>query len=200
MTGQEFIFKADSFKYGYNNVKKGGDTISFFIKEVVVSKIEDSSGTTFTMARYHSKDTINWIYVKNHFYEIEKFRLNHKENNIITTNLVFPVSNYYYWNGNELNNLATWEYSYSMVNADFTYGAKTYKNSVKVKMDSIVNYVNHDIVSEIYTKNIGLVYREDIHLTYRNNDSLDDNGIVVLQRPPVIDKGIVFKKGLIRNK
>jgi len=198
--GQEFIYKADSFKYGFNNVKKDGDTIPFFIKEIVVFELKDSSATTYTLARYHSPDATHWMFVTNHFYQIEKLRVNHIENGITTTHLVFPVSPNYYWNGNQLNKLPPKEFSYSFVNGNFKVGAKNFPNSLKVSMDSTVNYINHDIIGEVYSKNVGLVYKEDIHLTYRNNDSLNDQGMVVLQRPPVIDKGTVLKRELLRFK
>ncbi|MFM9944789.1 MAG: hypothetical protein ACKVQB_06105 [Bacteroidia bacterium] len=198
--GNEFVYGADSVKYGFTGSKASGDTISFFIKDLVVSKIEDSSSTNYTIARYHSKDTINWIFIKNHFYEVEKLRINHKENSAITTPLVFPVAQYYYWNGNELNNNNPKEYEYTLVNFDFKMNSKIYPSSIKVKMDSIDNLRERKIETEIYSKNIGLVYSEVINVSLINNDSLNDKGQVVLQRPPKIEKGIIFTKGLIYSK
>lgn len=197
--GSEFIYKADSVKYGFNGTKPNGDSVTFFIKETVVLKIEDSTKTTYTLARYHSKDSTNWVFIKNHFYEVEKFRINHKENNIITTNLVFPVEPYYYWNGNELNHLDSKEYEYTMVDFDYKVFSKTYPHSLKVRMDSTDNLRERKIESEIYSKTNGLIYSETINVSLINNDSLDNNGNVVLQRPPKIEKGIIFIKGLIRR-
>ncbi len=198
--GSEFIYMADSVKFGFNGTKPSGDTQSFYIKDVVVNKFDDTGKTTYTMARFHSKDSINWIFNKNHFYEVEKLRINHKENSVITTSLVFPIARYYYWNGNELNNLDPQDYEYSMINFNYKFASKIYPNCIKVKMDSTNNLRKRDIEYEIFSKDIGLVYKETIHLDLVNNDSLDAQGNIVLVRPPRIEKGIIFKKGLIRFK
>ena len=198
--GREFIYRADSVKYGFNGNKPTGDSVSFYIKDMVTLKLEDSSKTTYTLARYHSPDSMSWSFVKNHFYEVEKFRINHKENSVITTSLIFPIARYYYWNGNELNNQNPKDYEYSMVGFNFNYKNKTYPNSIKVKMDSIDNLRRRDIEYEIFSKNNGLVNHHTTHVDLINNDSLDSQGNVVLQRPPKIEKGVIFNKGLIRIK
>jgi hypothetical protein len=200
MIGSEYIYKADSIKYGFNGTKLDGDTISFYLKDVVTYKIQDSSKTTYTLSRYHSKDTLNWVFIKNHFYEVEKLRINHKENNLITTPLVFPIEKYYYWNGNELNNLNPKEYEYSIVDFDLKLNLFHFPNSLKVKMDSTDNLRERKIESEFFSKNIGLVYLERINVSLINNDSLDNNGNIVISRPPKIEKGVVFTKKLIKRK
>ena len=198
--GREFIYMADSVKYGFTGSKPNGDSVSFYIKDVVVFKLADSIKTAYTLARFHSPDSMNWSFVKNHFYEVEKLRINHKEHSLITTSLVFPIAPYYYWNGNELNNQNPKDYEYSMVGFDFNFKNKTYPNSIKVKMDSIDNLRRRDIEYEIFSKNNGLVFSQTVHVDLINNDSLDVHGNVVLQRPPKIEKGVIFNKGLIRVK
>ena len=87
-----------------------------------------------------------------------------------------------------------------MVNFNFNFKNKTYPNSLKVNMDSVSNLRRRDIEYEIFSKNIGLVYKQTVHVDLINNDSLDDKGNVILQRPPKIEKGVIFSKGLIRRK
>jgi hypothetical protein len=198
--GKVFIYKSDSVKYGFTGNNAQGDSIKFYIKEEVISKMEDSLKTTFIISRFHGKDTINWQFVKNHFYEVEKFRVNHSENNVIKTSLVFPVELYYYWNGHQLNNLGAKEYEYSMVNFNFKQGQKSFSNCLKVKIDSISNLRERKIVSEIFSHNHGLVFTENINVSLINNDSLDSKGNIVLKRPPKIEKGIIFTKLLINTK
>lgn len=180
--GQIFIYKADSFKLGYQGVPKEGLKINFFIKEEVIYKFEDSNKTVYTFARHHSNDTLKWNFVKYHFYEIEKFRVIHKEDNILTTVLVFPVALNYYWNGNEFNNLDYQEFEYSILGFDFNIFNKIFPNSLKVRMDSTVNSVQNHIKHEIFCKDKGLIYYESSYFDVPANDTI----------------GIRFTKSLIR--
>ena len=198
--GKIFIYKSDSIKYGFAGTKSDGDTIKFFTKDEVISKIEDSLKITYTIARYHGRDTIHWDFIKNHFYSIEKFRVNHNENGLLKTKLVFPVALYYYWNGNQLNSQAPNEFEYSIVNYNFKKEDQFYVNCLKVKMDSINNLRERKITSEIFSQNIGVIYTENINVSLINNDSLDSKGNVILQRPPKIEKGIIFTKLLIKTR
>lgn len=198
--GVTWIYKADSVIYGFTGVKEGGDTSSFYIKELVTFKIKDSLKTTYTVSRYQSKDTLNWSFVKNHFYEVENWRIHHKENNLITTPLVFPVARYYYWNGNELNNMGPKEYEYSIADFEFKLNDLTFPRSLKVKIDSIDNLRERKINHLIFGKDIGPVYSESTDLLLINNDSLDKKGNIVIRRPPKIEKGIIFKKVLISHE
>ena len=79
-------------------------------------------------------------------------------------------------------------------------GGKVFPNSIKVKMDSTNNLRKREIECELFSKNIGLVYKQATHLDLINNDSLDKFGNVVLQRPPKIEKGTIFTKTLIYHK
>jgi len=198
--GQEFIYKADSIKYGFIGSSKDGDSVSYFIKEVVERILKDSTKTVYTIATYNSVDSTNWNFVKNYFYEDEKSRINRKHNNEIKTLLIFPVIKYFYWNGNQFNSKPAQEFSYSNTNFTFNFETLYYPNSLKVSMDSSVNAIRYDIDYEIFTKNIGSVYKESSHLNIENNDSLDSFGNVILKRPPLIIKGTVFKQGLVRFK
>ncbi len=196
-TGDIFIYKADSILYSVLGTKPTGDSVSFFIKEEVTLIAVDSSKILYTLSRSHSKDSTNWTFIKNHFYEVEKLRINHKENNTITTSLIFPILKYTYWNGNQFNNFPQKDYEYSIVDYTLNLNNKIYSNCLKVKMDSTLNFRQNNMESDIYSKNCGLIYSESKNLLLINNDSLDSKGNVVLQRPPKIEKGIIFTKTLL---
>ena len=199
-TGDIFIYKADSILYGFLGTKPNGDSISFFIKEEVTYQLKDSNLTVYTLSRYHSKDSTHWQFAKNHFYEVENLRINHKENNSISTALIFPILKNTYWNGHRFNNLAPKDYEYSMVNYSLKLNNTIYTNCVKVKMDSTLNFLQNIMASNVYSKDCGLVFSESKNLLLINNDSLDKDGHVVLQRPPKIAKGTVFTKSLLYKR
>ncbi|MCC6721160.1 MAG: hypothetical protein IT243_03095 [Bacteroidia bacterium] len=170
--GQSFIYKADSFRIGYQGTPLGGEKKVFYIKEDVIYKFGDSIKTVYTFARYHSYDSLKWNFVKYHFYEIEKYKVLHKEDNILTTELVFPVSLKYYWNGNEFNNLDYQEFEYSILGFDFNLFDKKYTKSIKVRMDSTVNSVQNHIKTNVYSSGIGIIYHESTNIDVPANDTI----------------------------
>ncbi|NUM31623.1 MAG: hypothetical protein HUU47_04790 [Bacteroidetes bacterium] len=170
--GQIFIYKADSFKIGYQGLPINGIWKSFYIKEEVIYKSADTNRIVYTFARYHSKDSVKWNFVKYHFYEVEKFRVIHKEDDLLTTELVFPVSLHYYWNGNEFNNLDFQEYEYSILGYDFKSFDRIFPNSLKVRMDSTINSVQNHTRFSVFSKNIGIIYHESTYLDVPANDTI----------------------------
>lgn len=170
--GQVFIYKADSFMIGYQGLPVNGLWKSFFIKEEVIYKFSDTNRTVYTFARFNSKDSIKWNFVKYHFYEVEKYRVIHKEDDVLTTELVFPVALNYYWNGNEFNNRDYQEFEYSILGYDLKIFDRVFPNSLKVRMDSTINSVQNHTKFSVFSKHIGVIYHESTYLDVPANDTI----------------------------
>jgi hypothetical protein len=95
------------------------------------------------------------------------------ENNVPVISLTFPLSENKSWDANGLNSKATDEFKMVNIGQPFTGSYGSFDETVTVVQedipDRIVNFVSK---KEIYSKDVGLVYKENIILNYKQGDFL----------------------------
>lgn len=113
------------------------------------------------------------------------------ENNIPVIYLTFPLKENKTWNANGLNDKPSDNFEMVKVRDAFTGAFQTFNETVTVIQeyipDKVVNFIS---LKEIYSKDVGLVYKENIILKYRQDDLLGKE---------IIDSGIKYYQSLIEH-
>ena len=97
---------------------------------------------------------------------------------------MFPLREGKHWNGNiylgslssipvneSCNNLVfleDWDYEYTAIHAAENIGTFSFDSTATVEQNGSTNLTELNTSTEIYAKNVGLVYREFYHLTTQN--------------------------------
>ncbi len=125
--------------------------------------------------------------------------LNWTQDNVKYTKMMFPVQNGFSWKGNasapvndsDFSFLKNWNYTYQDYHQSYNTGYVNFDNTVTVlENDESVNYPAIDsgvaamrtYSKAVYAYNVGLVYRELTHWTYRANSSQCVNGYTVVMQ------------------
>lgn len=167
--GYYLIYTVDSICFDdfYNT----SDTTNFLLKELMESTFVDNEGRmAFRIERWHKySDTLPWK-LKNVWYCVKtNQRVERVEENTRFIKLIFPIKNFYRWDGNALNNLGYQEYKYQNAHHPLQILNFYFDSTVKVLQDSFVNlkYVRYKY--EIYAKNVGLVKKVFVDLENKDN-------------------------------
>ncbi len=159
--GVEYINSADSNVFSYQ------------LKETIVESFEDlEMGVSYKILRERRDDELKpwetdsiWTARKN------EFRAIRTENNVPFVRLVFPLKENKTWDGNGFNNKETDEYAMINVGKPFDGEFSSFDNSTTVIQenipDRIVNFISK---KEIYSRDVGLIYKENIILKYKQGD------------------------------
>ncbi len=162
-------------------------TNSYQVKLVVDAQITDNLGRpAYRIIRYLRKLPADPWVPDNTFMAVpSEFAVEFIENNFRFLKLKAPVRNGFSWKGNsyidtyslnsEVKYLDDWDYTYDSVDVKITLGAFTLDSTLKVaQRDEIIgnpsdpnSYSEINFCAEKYTKGIGLVYRNFLHIEYQ---------------------------------
>jgi hypothetical protein len=185
--GNSIIYSVDSTIY--TNLGTSKTVRSYIMKDRVDSIITDNLGRpSFKVRRSirSSSDTTKWIDTYSYLvtFDTIKQRIELVENNLRFIKLVSPVVNGMQWNGTsfintvgnpELQYLADWRFTYENVRRPFSVNGISYTETITINQrnDSIGSPSNKNFYfelsrsKEVYSKSIGLIYREFLHETWQ---------------------------------
>jgi hypothetical protein len=165
----------------YDLFKKKIDTFSSLVKEEVTEKFQDATNDTvyrIELSRF-SESSTNWEVFRTFERKIIDNYAIEKLDNITELKMIFPISSYktkgssYTWNINMFNNNDPLSVKYTSIFTSFYNGINPYNNCVSVRLNKpTIGRVNINR-TEVYAKNIGLVYR-----FIENTNSLDDSSFL----------------------
>lgn len=142
------------------------DTFHYQIKELVESDFIDEAGRSSRRLERYYRNSSNeeWTIKDIWMVAITSRKVEKVEENIRYVRLNFPVRTNQYWNGNSLNDLDPWEYSYLQVGETSPVGDAVFENSATVEQEGAVNLIEQERGLEIYARAIGLVYKEVVEI------------------------------------
>lgn len=125
--------------------------------------------------------------------------LNWTQDNVKFVKLMFPIEDGFSWKGNvnapvndaDFRFLKDWNYQYRNYHKSYNTGFVNFDNTVTVlENDESVNYPDVDSMVDayrtyskaVYAYNVGLVYRELTHWTYKADNSQCVNGYSVVMQ------------------
>lgn len=165
--GRYVIYDADSVVY--DDFKKDTVEYKYQLKEVIESIFADNEGRpSARIERYYQYpkasapfyDSTSWT-LKNVCYATRTRQdLERVENNTRYVNFIFPPRNSTHWNGNAQNSNGDWEYQFNGVNVPLIIGSAQFDSTATVIQKDETNLLNRQLYTEVYAKNVGLVYKQ----------------------------------------
>jgi hypothetical protein len=162
--GQWFVY--DIVEIKYDDFTHTVDTSQYQIKEFYESEFLDNSNRkTLRIERYRrNKITDDWGLENIFLSNITTSTAERVEDNIRYIKLVFPVINGETWNANSLNTFPSHFYKYTKVDVPLIMYNQNYDTTLTVLQQDEETLINKDYSSEIYAKNIGIVYKKTVHI------------------------------------
>lgn len=166
-----------------NFVNAVADSALFQIKEINMGKFTDQEGNTnYRIERFKRKtNEEEWLIDSVWAIIDKKDRIIKVENNIPYIKMVYPINKDTKWDGNIMNSnqykcggydcKLTDNSSYSNIATSFTVNGKVFDNTLTVNNIGVVSTIDSILGKNIYSKEIGRVYTEKIHLKLCDRDS-----------------------------
>ena len=162
--GQMNTFAVDSIYF--SGVNNSSDTVHCFIREIITERISEINGSkTFKVNAYVSYDTMQgWKWTDNYYYRTDTNTVQKIEGNTSRAIFVYPVLKNKKWNIN-LYNSQPEEFAYFR-KVDYTYDIYSHCAEIVFKED--INFIEERKLTEIYSKNTGLISRYISDLSINN--------------------------------
>lgn len=166
-TGTYWIYQVEGAVYNYADDSIG---FSYLLKESVIDSFQNlESGISYIIDRqkkYNENDP--WETDSIWTARIDGQTAVRVEHNVPVVSLTFPLEEHKTWDGNKLNGKSADEFEMINVGTSFSGSFESYVPTVTVIQeyfpDPIVNYISR---KEVYCKNKGLIYKENIILNYK---------------------------------
>ncbi|MCH8330923.1 MAG: hypothetical protein IH946_06020 [Bacteroidetes bacterium] len=177
-TGHTLIYDVDSIFYDDFFVPVKIDTVTYQIKEVIVSTFMDNenriSYRVETFKRYD--DDGEWNIEKVFYKNRTATTAERVEDNLRFIKLIFPPKEGTVWKGNayivakdDLKYLKDWEYEIMSEGDPYPVGTLNFNETVTVEQENELNAIEQHYGLEVYAKNVGLIYKQLINLDRKNN-------------------------------
>ena len=172
--GRYVIYNVDSTVYNEFTYKPKYS--KYQIKEKIEEEYTDSQGRpALKLARYIKKfdslipySAMPWVIKDIWQVNITKKNVEVVEENIRFVKLIFPVKDNSTWDGNSTNTIGEWQYKYTYTGNKETINNILFENVTLVTQKDFQTLISRDYYVEKYAKEVGLVYREIIHISFKD--------------------------------
>jgi hypothetical protein len=185
-------------------ISSNSTTYSFQLRVTVTDSVLESNTLTYFLKREkRDNSTSNWIPFETWSVRLTEDEIIQNENNIWFVKLIFPLSQRVKWNGNVYNNLDNNGNLFNGIGSD-QYFISEFNKPVTLnsgfQSDETITVVHNnfsdDIVGvdkrlEMYSKHVGLIYKEVTQLEYCTSTAC------IGQQKPV--KGTILMQTLIEH-
>ena len=177
-TGHYVIYDVDSIKFDpfYDSTdSRHVDSVHFQLMEITQSIFNDNAGRpTMRIERYTRPDSnatwtiLNVWSATRTATTAEKF-----EDNLRFIKMIFPPSTTTTWKGNsyidltgvtDLSWMADWDYQITALDVPYASNGQSYDSTLTVLQHDEENLIEKRFGKEIYAKNVGMVYKQMLHL------------------------------------
>jgi hypothetical protein len=168
------------------------DTSDYQLLTEVVDSFPNTAGDyTYVIYRSSREDENSaWKFIETWSARKDSDQAVEVEGNTSYVKLQFPLAADKTWNGNMLNNGEEDTYTIKIYDAPFAAGGMTFDKTLTIEQelnDDPIVYT--DIRSEVYAREVGLVYKETTQLRYCQSENCAGN--------EVIDSGLILKQQII---
>lgn len=163
---------------------------TYQLKEVVKESYLDlAKNTTYRIERYkRNNGRDNWVLLNVWTARIDYLAAVKTEENIPFIKLVFPFERAKKWNANTLNTLNADDYEMKDLGKTYSFAGKNYSETVTVSQNIDSTFVSKDVRTEIFAKNVGMIYKKSDVLIYCQSDNC--RGKSEIERGKVLEMSI----------
>lgn len=142
------------------------DTSNYVLREFIESMVVNYTGDTLYRIERNTKDNSDSVWsVSRIWYSGYEDNFAFKvEENVKYVKLVVPVKENYKWEGNIFNDLESKSYSYIFIDRPMQLNNLSFSKCAKILQDDFETLINKDYEEEIFARNIGLIYKKQIHV------------------------------------
>lgn len=170
-TGHVWTYQMDSISYsGFQGDKP--DTFHYWVKDVITDQfVTDSGDTAYVFERWYRTDSItDWKFARK-FNDIlndkELIRSDFDQKSVL---LSLPIVLNKLWDANQYNNGPYVESYYESTHNFAQVGPFQFDSTCTIFHDEQINAINSYFAKEIYAAHVGLVFREEERIEYKNTD------------------------------
>ena len=160
-TGDYRVYQVNAVRHFFNTTP---DTVSYQLIEKTAGEFEDLSGGISYRIERSKRDNENAEWEIDSVWTARRdvYTATQVEHNVPIIKLSFPLKENKKWNANSLNDKAIDEYFLKNVNVPFKINdTSIFQNTSTVIQDSVSdNILFRNLKKEIYSENIGLIYKE----------------------------------------
>jgi hypothetical protein len=189
--GSYIIYDVDSSFYDDFYIPTKVTTTQFQLKEKIQSIYYDNQNRPTARLERYIRTTSNMAWnLKNVWsMNITSTTAERVEENVRFIKLVFPVKAKQIWNTNNQNTLEERILKYTSVDEPETIGNLSFNAVATTEYDDGGEILtNREYNSEKFAKNIGLVYRKEIHIESQPNSSATAEELQLFYATPIMDR------------
>ena len=146
------------------------ENYQFYVREELTESFVDDEGQVSIRVERSKKTNIDDDWVLTDIWTQKKTSTSAQrvEENIRYVRLAFPVDLEEQWNGNAYNDEDEWLHRYLEVGVAKQVGTFDFGSTATVEQRNNVNLVDQELSTEIYAKDVGLVYKSLIDLNFQD--------------------------------
>lgn len=159
--GNTWVYEMDSISF--DNFESKIDTHHYFVQLVIEDSIVQTNGSLFTVVRSTKSDSVSpWTFHSRLTFSRIGNYAQVNESNESTIKLLFPLQLYNYWDGNLYNSRNEQRFEITDLHVPYRGRHVAVDSSLTVLQIDVKNSLQRFYSSEIYGKNIGMLYRKHV--------------------------------------
>jgi hypothetical protein len=192
-------FPLEAGRYAIYNVNEihyssisGNDTLAYQLMMEVSDSFVNNTGTiTYVINRSkRNAQQDEWEFLETWSSRRTTREAVMNEGNISFVKLAFPLKQGIQWDGNKFNNSTADDYEIKDVGLARSINGIDFTETLTVEQESYDDQVTRtDIRTEVYAREVGLVYKETKQLTYCTEQVCLNDGI--------IESGLIYKQEIV---
>lgn len=155
----------------WNDFNHTIDTSNYILRELIESVMINYTGDSLFRIERNTKEDPDsaWSISRIWFSGYEDNYAFKMEENIKYVKLIVPVKKNVQWEGNILNDLEPKTYKYVSIDQPLQFNNLTFPKCAKILQDDFETLINKDYEEEIYARNVGLIFKKQIHVNKTYN-------------------------------